>query len=84
MTDQSYPLASFTWDKECLALYTDASTLRWAPGHFPEMIRIKSHHTGETESFMKARISQHPTDIEAVYYYPLGQTKVARVTIFND
>jgi len=85
MSDQSYPLATFMWHREDKTLSADASSLRWPVAKFPPMLRIKSHHTGQTESFIQSEIEKNRDgELEVAHYTPLGKTKVARVTIFND
>lgn len=86
MTDQSYPLTSFTWSKEEKRLHTNASDLQLPPGKFPEIIRIKSHHTGQVVSFLKHGYRVTPdNDLERVYYHPLiSDINVVRLVIYND
>lgn len=83
MTDQSYPLTNFSWHKNSKTLSAEASDLQLKD--WPTYLQIESHHTNTIQSFMKSNSDVSiDGELQAVNYRPLGDTKVVRVTIFND
>ena len=84
---REYSTAEFTWDKEAGCLCTEASTIGWGPADkVPHIIRVRSEHTNEVQSFMYAGMDRN-TDDDVVGFYYLPMTigsKVVKITIFND